>query len=87
MALVPGQLSCALQEGTLSEPSLNQLEWMAGHWISRKGDRHSEEFWLPAAGRLNAEIQGLQDGEPYSVRWIWESITPPVGRLEEALPQ
>jgi len=60
MTIFPGRFLVAMQEGTPTEPSLNQLEWMAGHWMSREGDRHSEEFWLPVAGGvmlgLNREV-------------------------------
>ena len=35
---------------TTTGPAANDLDWMAGHWVSASGDRWTEEYWSAPRG-------------------------------------
>jgi len=62
--LVTGMRTSALQATASTNPSIEDLEWMAGSWQSAPGRVQSEEHWTkPAGGTMFAVSRTLAGGK------------------------
>jgi hypothetical protein len=77
LALIAGPHSLpAAPRGAPDEPTLADLEWLAGHWAGESGGTLTEELWMAPGGGL---MLGLNRSVPRSGRAAFEYL-----RIEES---
>ena len=84
LALLPSMVSSALAQGSTPAASLQDVSWLAGHWVgTTAGGQHIEEMWMPARDGLMIGSFRWERGQG---RWLFEFMSLDTGTPASPTP-
>jgi hypothetical protein len=84
LATLPLTIASALAQGSAPAASLQDLSWLAGHWVGTTASgQHIEEMWMPARDGL---MIGSFRWELGQGRWLFEFMSLDTGTAAAPAP-